>query len=170
MMIYIKCYLLKKYLDLSVMHIISIKYSCCLYIYLFMCVYISVSLTMYLFIHSPAKVIDMNCIILQIIYQLLIQYQFLHTKESTTQKNKSVQNSGRCQFLLEHMLFMLLEILIKLCFPPYLSVSIIQALLTLRRNVYVLFQWKHMTIRVDTFFPSKIKKNNNNVEEYPLAT
>lgn len=157
MMIYIKCYLLKKYLDLSVMHIISIKYSCYLYIYLLMCVYISVSLTMYLFIHSPTKVIDMNCIILQIMYLLLIQYQFLHTKESTTQKNKNVQNSGRCQFLLEeHVLFMLLEILVKLCFPPYLSVSIIQALLTLRRNVYVLFKWKHMTIRVYTFFPSKI--------------
>lgn len=157
MMIYIKCYLLKKYLDLSVMHIISIKYSCYLYIYLLMCVYISVSLTMYLFIHSPTKVIDMNCIILQIMYLLLIQYQFLHTKESTTQKNKNVQNSGRCQFLLEeHVLFMLLEILVKLCFPPYLSVSIIQALLTLRRNVYVLFKWKHMTVRVYTFFPSKI--------------
>lgn len=157
MMIYIKCYLLKKYLDLSVMHIISIKYSCYLYIYLLMCVYISVSLTMYLFTHSPTKVIDMNCIILQIMYLLLIQYQFLHTKESTTQKNKNVQNSGRCQFLLEeHVLFMLLEILVKLCFPPYLSVSIIQALLTLRRNVYVLFKWKHMTVRVYTFFPSKI--------------
>lgn len=55
-----------------------------------------------------------------------------------------------------------------LCFPPYLSVSITQALLTLRRNVYVLFKWKHKTIRVDTIFSLK-DFFKNDVEEYPLA-
>ena len=86
-----------------------------------MCVYIcfSLSLTIYLFTHSSTKVIDVNSIMLQIMYLLWIQYQFLHTKDSVYLGKKNVQHSKKWQFLLEeYMLFMLLDTLIKFCVFP----------------------------------------------------